>query len=148
MKVTIEIEYHPAEWTIIWLLNMLNKIGIRYKVFKIEPKLVDNNESKIQNLFYSIAFIKKIICLTTGMDEDKLESKSRQQEVVENRQIAMYLSRIYTRKSFREIGNEFGNKTPATILHACKAIKNLCETDRKFQTKLENIEKQLTNGHL
>lgn len=147
MKVIIEIEYNPSEWTIIWLFNLLKKIYVKYKVFKIEPQIATGDEKKIRNIYYSIAFIKKITCLTTGMTEDKLESKSRKQEVVENRQIAMYLSRIYTRKSFREIGNEFGNKTPATIMHACKAITNLCETDRKFQTKLTNIENQLNKAN-
>lgn len=147
MKVIIEIEYNPSEWTIIWLFNLLKKIYVKYKVFKIEPQIATGDEKKIRNIYYSIAFIKKVTCLTTGMTEDKLESKSRKQEVVENRQIAMYLSRIYTRKSFREIGYEFGNKTPATIMHACKAITNLYETDRKFQTKLTNIENQLNKAN-
>ncbi|NJK93668.1 MAG: chromosomal replication initiator protein DnaA, partial [Bacteroidales bacterium] len=82
----------------------------------------------------------KAVCMVTEMPEEMLDSSSRQQEIVENRQIAMYLCRAYTRKSLREIGVEFGNKTPATIMHACKVIRNLVQTDKKFKEKLEKIE--------
>lgn len=147
MKVIVEIEYNPSERTISWLFNILKKAGMKFSIFKIERSPVHNQEQNlVKDNFYSIPFIKKIVCIATEMPEEVLDSKSRQQEIVENRQIAMYLSRKYTRKSLREIGNEFGDKTPATIMHACRTIHNLCQTDKKFQLKLSNIEHQLMNG--
>lgn len=141
MKVILEIEYNATEWTIIWLFKLLNTIGIKPKIFKIEGKDYEVTKSPgDEDVFYSIAYIKKITCLITGTPLDVFESTSRKQEIAENRQIAMYFCRKYTRKSLREIGQEFGNKTPATIMHACKTILNLVQTDKKFQIKLHKIE--------
>lgn len=141
MKVILEIEYNATEWTIIWLFKLLNTIGIKPKIFKIEGKDFDETSSSGANdVFYSITYIKKITCAITGTPLDVFESTSRKQEIAENRQIAMYFCRKYTRKSLREIGQEFGNKTPATIMHACKTILNLVQTDKKFQIKLQKIE--------
>lgn len=137
----MEIEYNATEWTIILLFKMLNTIGIKPKIFKIERKDIEKTNSQDEpNVFYSIAYIKKIICTVTETPVEIFESTSRKQEIAENRQIAMYFCRKYTRKSLREIGQEFGNKTPATIIHACKTIQNLILTDKKFQFKLERIE--------
>ena len=141
MKVILEIEYNATEWTIIWLLKLLNTIGIKPKIFKIEGKSSDVQNSSAENdIIYSIAYIKKITCSITETPVEVFESSSRKLEIAENRQIAMFFSRKYTRKSLREIGQEFGNKTPATVMHACKTIQNLIQTDKKFQLKLDKIE--------
>jgi chromosomal replication initiator protein len=146
MRVIMEIEYNATEWTVIWLFKILNSIGIKPKIFKIERKDTDEKTPEISNtIFYSIVYIKNIICTVTQTPVDVFESSSRKQEIAENRQIAMYFCRKYTRKSLREIGMEFGNKTPATILHACKTIQNLIHTDKKFQYKLEEIENAILN---
>jgi chromosomal replication initiator protein len=145
MKVILEIEYHASEWTIINLFKTFKYLGITADVFKIERT---NNDAFNQDTqeYYSISFIKKIVGLFTNMPEKFFEIQSRSQEVAENRQIAMYLCRKYTRKSLREIGIEFGNKTPATIMHACKTIQNLVQTDKLFRNKLMQIEMNLTSS--
>jgi hypothetical protein len=147
MKVILEIEYNSSEFTIITLFKFFREFGICPRVFKIsdKPRLTDQGNNKEEN-YYSVTYIKKVVCLMTGITEDLFESHFRKQEVAENRQIAMYLSRRYTRKSLREIGQEFGNKTPATIMHACKAIQNLIQTDKKFKEKFDQIEKKLISG--
>ncbi len=143
MKVILEFEYNASEWTILWLFKTLRKTGIKLNIFKIYYQNNDETCEKLPEVFYSIAFIKKIVSLTTDMPENSFEISSRKQEVAENRQIAMYLCRKYTRKSLREIGYEFGNKTPATVMHACKVVHNLLQTDKKFEIKLSQIENSL-----
>ena len=146
MKVILEIEYHASEWTIIQLFKIIKDLGVTAEIFKIERRTDETSAQQAPpNEFFSISFIKRIVGLFTNMPDDFSEIRSRSQEVAENRQIAMYLCRKYTRKSLREIGMEFGNKTPATIMHACKTIQNLTHTDKSFRTKLAMIEKSLTS---
>lgn len=141
MKVILEIEYSSAEFTIVTLFKFLKNFGVSPRVFKI---LRQNYPGEKRNTgeehYYSIKYIKQVVCKLTGMPEELFESNERKQEMAENRQVAMYLCRNYTRKSLREIGLEFGNKTPATIMHACKTVENLVLTDRKFKDKLTRIE--------
>ena len=48
-----------------------------------------------------------------------------------------------TKCSLAVIGNAIGNKDHATVLHACKTVNNLIETDKAFKQDLEEIEKRL-----
>ncbi len=64
---------------------------------------------------------------------------SRKREVVEARQICMYVIRRETTYSFTKIGELFGGKHHATVLHACETISNLIETDKKFENRHSNI---------
>lgn len=144
MKVILEIEYHASEWTIINLFKIIKDLGVTVDIFKIERSISESEATQADsNEYFSISFIKRIVGMFTNMPENFSEIRSRSQEIAENRQIAMYLCRKYTRKSLREIGTEFGNKTPATIMHACKTIQNLVQTDKTFRAKLDGIEKSL-----
>ena len=64
-------------------------------------------------------------------------------EVVLVRQAAMYLAKKYLDLSTAKIGLYIGNRDHATVLHACKTVTNLCETDKQFRGELSQIELQL-----
>ena len=69
-----------------------------------------------------------------------IHTKSRKREVVQARQVAMYLAKTHTDFSTSKIGKFIGNKDHATVLHACKTVKGQCEVDKSFRSDLENIE--------
>ena len=71
----------------------------------------------------------------TGLSIDELQEKTRKREIVESRQVAMYLSKKNTKESLATIGRTIGNKDHATVLHACKTVNNLIETDKQFLKK-------------
>ncbi len=71
---------------------------------------------------------------------EKLQSKSRKRETVQARQFAMYFSKLYTKSSLAAIGSKCGNKDHATVLHACKTIKNLVETDKRFKKYVDDLK--------
>jgi chromosomal replication initiation ATPase DnaA len=146
MKVILEIEYHASEWSSLSIFKILNEHKIAAKIFKMRTNLAESNLEKDQQVYYSISFIKKVVSSETNMPEKFFEMSVRKQEIAETRQIAMYLCRKYTRKSLREIGHEFGNKTPATIMHACKAVENLLHTDKLFRSRLATIEMILNSA--
>jgi chromosomal replication initiator protein len=101
-------------------------------------KIVRNTKAEI-----TIDYIQKIVCDYFNMPIDSLQSRTRKREVVQARQIAMYLSKNFTKSSLASIGSQIGSKDHATVLHACKTVVNLLDTDRQFKTDLEEIERRL-----
>jgi chromosomal replication initiator protein len=101
-------------------------------------KLVKNTQREI-----SIDYIQKVVCNYFSMSVDVLSSKTRKREIVQARQIAMYFAKNMTKCSLAVIGNAIGNKDHATVLHACKTVNNLIDTDKNFKQDLEEIEKRL-----
>ena len=68
---------------------------------------------------------------------------TRKRQVVQARQIAMYLSKKYSNASLVSIGQQCGKKDHATVHHACKTIANQLETDKQFKVMFVDIEKKI-----
>lgn len=100
---------------------------------------VTQNESKA----ITIDNIINTVCKHFGLDTSAIHTKSRKREVVQARQIAMYLAKNYTDFSTAKIGSLIGNKDHATVLHACKTISELKEVSKSFQAELEEIQTAL-----
>jgi chromosomal replication initiator protein len=77
------------------------------------------------------------------MSHEQLLSNTRKREIVQARQIAMYLSKNYTKYSAVQIGAQIGGKDHTTVLHACKTVQNLMDTDKIFKRTMQNLEKKL-----
>lgn len=69
--------------------------------------------------------------------------KIRKREVVQARQIAMLLSKSMTKLSVAKIGQQIGKKDHATVLHACKTINNLIDTDKQIREDIDEIKKKI-----
>jgi chromosomal replication initiator protein len=78
------------------------------------------------------------------MPVESLQAKTRKREIVQARQLTMYFSKNLTKYSLASIGAQVGNKDHATVLHACKTVNNLKDTDKNFRQYVEDIEKKLT----
>jgi chromosomal replication initiator protein len=91
----------------------------------------------------TVSSIQETVCNYYGLEPRMLQSNSRKREVVQARQIAMFLSRKYTKVSLSSIGEQIGNRDHATVLYACKAIQNLVEVDKEVQRSVEAIESSL-----
>jgi chromosomal replication initiator protein len=98
---------------------------------------------KTANRTISIEKIQRVVCDYFDISEDVLHSKSRKREIVQARQIAMYLAKIYTKNSLQNIGQQIGNRDHATVLHACKTVNNLMDTDKSFKSSLKELELKL-----
>jgi len=87
--------------------------------------------------------IQKIVSDYFNMSIELLQLKTRKREIVQARQIAMYFSKLLTKDSLAFIGKCIGNKDHATVLHACRTVNNLIDTDKKFKFDVEEIGKIL-----
>ncbi len=138
----IKTNVREMEGALISILaqSSMNKKDITMNLAaSVIDKFVKNTPREI-----TIDYIQQTVCKYFDLPLDKLKSASRKRETVQARQLAMYLSKAYTRSSLAVIGNKCGNKDHATVLHACKTVKNLVDTDKRFKkyvVDLENIIK-------
>ncbi|MBE6224798.1 MAG: chromosomal replication initiator protein DnaA [Bacteroidales bacterium] len=91
----------------------------------------------------SLDRIQDAVCGYFGITRDLMLSKTRKREIVQARQIAMYLGRSLTKVSLAAIGTQIGGKDHATVLHACNTVSDLIATDRTFKQYVADIEKLL-----
>ncbi len=118
----------------------LNKKAITLELAKqMIDKFVKNTAREV-----SIDYIQKVVCDYFDLPIEMLKSKTRKREVVQARQISMYFSKKMTKSSLASIGAHCGGKDHATVLHACRTVMNLSETDKQFRAYLEDLEKKLT----
>ena len=85
--------------------------------------------------------LKESICEQMNVDKERLLSAERTREVAIARQIAMYLAKQLTKIPLTAIGLALGGRNHATVLHSCKTISNLMETDQSFKLQVEDLEK-------
>jgi len=93
----------------------------------------------------SIDQIQEVIAKYFDMDVDTLCSKSRKRNIVQARQLAMFFAKKYTKASLASIGSQIGDRDHATVLHACKTVDNLLETDKQFKAYFNDINTKLSS---
>ena len=99
------------------------------------------HEEKIVAYLQQFAASRGLECKT----DEVFLSKTRKREIVQARQIAMYLSRSLTKTSLSSIGSQLGGKDHATVLHACNTVSDLMDTDRSFRGFVHDIERVLNS---
>ena len=95
------------------------------------------------NANVTIDKVQRVVCDYFNITRDELMSKTRKRQIVQARQIAMYMSRSLINCSLSTIGSEIGGKDHATVLHACTTVSDLMSTDKTFRQYVNDIEKIL-----
>lgn len=90
-----------------------------------------------------ISYIQDAVCTYYQISQDDLLGKRRTKGVVEPRQVAMFLSRQMTQKSFPEIGEAFGGRDHTTIMHACEKVNEDMEMDANFKRVVQQLIEQI-----
>ncbi len=80
------------------------------------------------------------------VDEKKLRSRTRTRNVVQARQVAMYLCRKYTDETLQKIGKEFGGRDHSTVIHSIDTVEDLVDTDPQFRDRVQNLRNELDTG--
>ena len=91
----------------------------------------------------TIDHIIDVVCKHQNLDFARFNSSERTREIAQARQIAMYLAKQHTKAPLTTIGSAIGGRNHATVLHSCKAVANLMETDKNFRLQVEEIEKKV-----
>ncbi len=142
LAYSITTNVRELEGALISLIaqSSLNKKAVNLELAKqMIDKFVKNTAREV-----SIDYIQKVVCDYFDLPIELLKSKTRKREIVQARQIAMFFAKKMTKSSLASIGAHCGGKDHATVLHACRTVNNLQETDKHFRKYLDDLEKKLS----
>jgi chromosomal replication initiator protein len=97
----------------------------------------------LQEKLVTIENIQKTVAEYYKIRIADLLSKRRSRSIARPRQVAMALAKELTNHSLPEIGDAFGGRDHTTVLHACKRVKELRETDRRIGEDYLNLLRTL-----
>lgn len=106
-------------------------------------KRVVSKTVKLEKRQITLEKIQNVVSDYFNIEMKDIHSKSRKREIVQARQVTMFLSKKYTDYSYSHIGNQVGKRDHATVLHACRAIQDDLDTNQSFRITLRNIEELL-----
>lgn len=98
-----------------------------------------------QDKMVSISNIKKTVAKYYNVRITEMDSKRRTRSVARPRQVAMALAKELTSHSLPEIGTEFGGRDHTTVLHACRKIVELRESDPRMEEDYRILIRSLTS---
>jgi chromosomal replication initiator protein len=97
----------------------------------------------------TIETIQRTVCDYFNIPEDLIRAKTRKQEIVSARQVAMYLAKELTNCSLKTIGLHFGGRDHSTVIHAYQSVEDQMRIDQKYQANVQQIRRRLQMlGHV
>ncbi len=97
----------------------------------------------MQERLVSIENIQKMVAEYFKIRVADLLSKRRNRSITRPRQMAMALSKELTKHSLPEIGDAFGGRDHTTVLHACRVVKDLRDSDSRTNEDYLNLLRTL-----
>lgn len=126
------------------MISVLAQASLNKKEITLDlAKQIVDNFIKNANKEISIDYIQKVVSEYFGLTVDTMISKTRKRNIVQARQLTMYFAKNHTKASLTTIGLQCGNKDHATVLHACKTVLNLIDTDKEFKAYVDELEKKI-----
>ena len=106
-------------------------------------KKVLRNIVKTSSKEITIDNIQKMVCDYYDIGYDKLQAKTRKREIVQARQISMFLAKQFTKNSLKTIGDHFGGRDHTTVIHSCQTVKDLMDTDGVFRENVLELQQKV-----
>lgn len=91
--------------------------------------------------------IQRVVARHYNVSRQELVSNRRTRVIVKPRQIAMYLSKTLTPRSFPEIGRRFGGRDHTTVLHAVRKIEEMIGADTKLSHEIELLKRLINENN-
>lgn len=98
-------------------------------------------KNRRQNL--DISSIIATVAKFFEIEESLLRLKTKRQEIVLARHVAMFFAKELTNCSLQTIGAHFGGRNHATVIHACKCVEDMINNDEFFAKKIERLKEGL-----
>ena len=121
--------------------SLINNIEIDMALTRKVVKQVVGES--LENKQLAVEFILDSVCKYFNLDKSLVHTPSRKHEIVQARQITMYLAKKLTAYSYAHIGKIVGGKDHATVVHACKTVKDQIEISKTYRATVEAIEVSL-----
>jgi chromosomal replication initiator protein len=126
------------------LISLLAQSSLNKKEIDLDlAKRVLKNFVKTSSKEITIDAIQKMVCEYFDVSYDKLLQKTRKREIVQARQITMYLAKTFTKNSLKTIGEHFGGRDHTTVIHSCQTVKDLMDTDSLFKESVMELQQKV-----
>ena len=126
------------------LISLLAQSSLNKKEIDVElAKKVLRNFVKTSSKEITIDAIQKMVCEYFDVPYDRLLHKTRKREIVQARQITMYLAKAFTKNSLKTIGEHFGGRDHTTVIHSCQTVKDLMDTDSIFRENVMELTQKV-----
>ena len=131
------------------LEGALNKIMAFSKLNKVDINL-EYAEEALKDVIYpnkkkeiTPSLIIEVVAEHFGISPEDIASRKRTAELVQPRQIVMYLCRQLTESSLQNIAKTIGKKDHTTVLHGIEKITEKMENDEELKNKVDIIRKKI-----
>lgn len=91
----------------------------------------------------TIEGVQRVVAEFYKINISDMKSPRRLKSLAYPRQVAMYLCKKHIHSSFPEIGSKFGGKDHTTVMHACRKIARLLESDISLRNDIATLEKTI-----
>jgi chromosomal replication initiator protein len=126
------------------LISLLAQSSLNKREIDLElAKKVLRNFIKTSNKEITIDIIQKMVCEYFDVPYEKLLEKTRKREIVQARQITMYLAKAFTKNSLKTIGEHFGGRDHTTVIHSCQTVKDLMDSDSIFRENVMELTQKV-----
>lgn len=126
------------------LISLLAQSSLNRREIDLElAKKVLRNFIKTSTKEITIENIQKMVCEYFGVPPEKLQQKTRKREIVQARQITMFLAKSFTKNSLKTIGEHFGGRDHTTVIHSCQTVKDLMDTDTLFKENVAELTQKV-----
>jgi chromosomal replication initiator protein len=126
------------------LISLLAQSSLNKREIDLDlAKKVLRNFVKTSSKEITIDTIQKMVCEFFDVSYDKLLQKTRKREIVQARQISMYLAKAFTKNSLKTIGEHFGGRDHTTVIHSCQTVKDLMDTDSLFKENVMELQQKV-----
>src|SRR6476469_6945192 len=126
------------------LISLLAQSSLNRREIDLDlAKKVLRNFVKTSSKEITIDTIQKMVCDYFDVPYDKLLQKTRKREIVQARQITMYLAKAFTKNSLKTIGEHFGGRDHTTVIHSCQTVKDLMDTDGVFRENVLELQQKV-----
>jgi chromosomal replication initiator protein len=126
------------EGSLVRVLAMASLRGLPLSKSLAQEAMRNVSRTSDENLI-SIPRIQKAVADYYKLSVDNLRSRSNIGNVLVPRQVAMYLCKRLTKKSYPEIARQFGGKHHTTVIHSVEKINKLIDSDREMDTLVKRI---------
>lgn len=124
---------------------------LAYSRFTNQPLSIDMAQEALKDLLalhqklVTLESIQKTVAEYYKIRVSDLLSKKRTRSIARPRQLAMSLAKELTNHSLPEIGDAFGGRDHTTVLHACRKVAELIETDNRIAEDHRNLLRTLSS---
>jgi chromosomal replication initiator protein len=126
------------------LISLLAQSSLNRREIDLDlAKKVLRNFVKTSSKEITIDTIQKMVCDYYDVPYEKLLQKTRKREIVQARQITMYLAKAFTKNSLKTIGEHFGGRDHTTVIHSCQTVKDLMDTDNTFRDSVMELQQKV-----